>query len=87
MKRKELLVIFGSNAAAKAAAETVAKALKDKVIVATSDSVEHAKNWGASGNVLPTAVVTIYSKRPNNQFIWNEDTEVRYSIIARHSWV
>lgn len=75
-KRKDLLVIFGADVGAAAAAEEIAKAMKSSIVVATSDKVDLAKNWGASGSKLPTAVLTIYSKKPHGQHVWNEDTEV-----------
>lgn len=76
MKRKDLLVVFGTDAGTFAAAESVATALKDKLLVAASENAEVAKGWGASGTVMPTAVLSIYSKKPFTQYIWNEETEV-----------
>jgi len=74
-KKRELLVVVVPDLVASSAAASIAAAYKDKLVVATLNDLEMAKNWGISGNVKPTAVLNINSKRNTQQWIWNEETE------------
>jgi len=74
-KKRDLLVIVAPDVVASAAAASVAAARKDKLVVATTTDVDAAKNWGISGDVKPSAILTINSKKNSQQWIWNEETE------------
>jgi len=71
----DLLAIFQTTKDTEAALE-VAKSFKGNLVVTTSDQVSLASRWGASGNVVPTAIYVANRKEGVDFTIWNEDAGV-----------
>jgi len=75
-----LLAVFAKadDTAAAAAALEVAKANKGTLVVTSSEQVTIASRWGASGNVVPTAIFVVNGAAPSF-VIWNEENAVEFN--------
>jgi len=83
-----LAVFMGAKKEDLVHATTVAKQYKGELIATWSTQKEIATRWGASGELIPTAIYIKQNAGGNSKFyIWNEETETELNADTLKAFV